>query len=522
MSCPAPVPVLTRLGVVALATAFALPVSADGIGPEMVATAEPLGSQRARGADLDGDGDEDLVVAARYDDEIQWYENLDGLGTFGPKNVITGLVDGADALWVADLDGDGDTDVISGSRYDDKVAWYENTDGLGTFGPQLLLTDAADGPSSVTAADVDLDGDLDVVFASRFDDRLGWFENLDGLGTFSAGMVISFAADGPNSVTTADVDGDGDPDVISGSRYDDRVAWYENTDGQGSFGPQRVISDLADHCQMVFAADFDGDGDVDVASASRFDNKVAWYENTDGLGTFGPQIVLSLGAVECKAVSAADLDGDGDQDILSAAYGNHQVAWYENTDGLGTFAPGSLVNDQATHVQFVTTADFDGDGDPDVVSTATGDADKHLVAGPDDRVSWHESAFCGVSQPALEVSLAGDPPNPMALLPGVTTGPVLWETWDPVVDHTSFLPAATLDLLVIGLGEVNLPSPYGTILTFPPVSILTNPEPGSPFAVPLPNACASVGSVVRAQGASLDAGGQIALTNALVLTLGTE
>ena len=74
--------------------------------------------------------------------------------------------------------------------------------------------------------------------------------------------------------------------LASGS--DDKIAWYENTDGAGSFGPQQVISTLADVASSVFAADVDGDGDTDVLSASSNDDKIAWYENTDGAGGFGP------------------------------------------------------------------------------------------------------------------------------------------------------------------------------------------------------------------------------------------
>ena len=51
--------------------------------------------------------------------------------------------------------------------------------------------------------------------------------------------------------------------------------------------------DECDGAESVFAADFDGDGDMDLASASSQDNKIAWYENTDGKGTFGSQQIVS-------------------------------------------------------------------------------------------------------------------------------------------------------------------------------------------------------------------------------------
>ena len=68
-------------------------------------------------------------------------------------------------------------------------------------------------------------------------------------------------------------------DVISASGGDDKIAWYENTDGQGTFGEQQIITTDADGAKSVYATDIDGDGDMDVLSASTDDDKISWYEN---------------------------------------------------------------------------------------------------------------------------------------------------------------------------------------------------------------------------------------------------
>jgi hypothetical protein len=127
----------------------------------------------------------------------------------------------------------------------------------------------------VFAADVDGDGDTDVLSASFFDDKIAWYEN-DGSQNFTA-HIISTAANGALSVFAADVDGDGDTDVLSASYFDDKIAWYEN-DGNQNFSAH-TISTAADAATSVFAADVDGDGDLDVLSASAYDHKIAWYEN---------------------------------------------------------------------------------------------------------------------------------------------------------------------------------------------------------------------------------------------------
>ena len=172
---------------------------------------------------------------------------------------------------------------------------------------------------------------------------------LDGLelatGTFGPERLISTQTyDDYGSVFGTDVDGDGDPDVLTTFAFENKIAWYENTDGAGTFGPQQVISTSAYFALSVFAADLDGDGDTDVLSASANDNKIAWYENSDGSGNFGSQKIISTLANNPESVFAADVDGDGDIDVLSASFDDDKIAWYENLDGAGNFGPQHVIS----------------------------------------------------------------------------------------------------------------------------------------------------------------------------------
>jgi len=78
--------------------------------------------------------------------------------------------------------------------------------------------------------------------------------------------VISLSANNPYSVYAADVDADGDLDVLSAVYWDDMIAWYENDGSQGF--TEHAITTSADGAISVHAADVDGDGDMDVLSAS--------------------------------------------------------------------------------------------------------------------------------------------------------------------------------------------------------------------------------------------------------------
>jgi len=113
---------------------------------------------------------------------------------------------------------------------------------------------------------------------------------LVGQPTFTE-YSISTSADNAYSVYAADVDGDGDMDVLSASYNDDKIAWYEN-DGSESF-TEHTVTTSANGAVTVYAADVDGDGDMDVLSASYNDDKIAWYEQ-EGSPPFQPQTTAEL------------------------------------------------------------------------------------------------------------------------------------------------------------------------------------------------------------------------------------
>ncbi len=311
-------------------------------------------------ADVDGDGDMDVLSASQYHDRIAWYEN-DGNANF-TAHTISESADGARSVFAEDVDGDGDMDVLSASSLDNKIAWYEN-DGNESFTAHTITT-LADGADSVFAADVDGDGDMDVLSASGFDDRIAWYEN-DGNANFTT-HTITNTADAASSVFAADMDGDGDIDVLSASHSftPQKLAWYEN-DGNGGF-THRTGGNSTGRNASVFAADVDGDGDVDVLSASVFDDKIAWHEN-DGDESFATH-AITVSANGAKSLCSADMDGDGDMDVLSTSYDDDTIDWYRN-QGNGEFTSHTIAS-SVGRPNSVFAADVDGDGDMDVLSAS--------------------------------------------------------------------------------------------------------------------------------------------------------
>jgi hypothetical protein len=120
----------------------------------------------------------------------------------------------------ADLDGDGDLDALEIPPSGPGIAWYENTDGRGGFGEkQIIATDALQ--STARTADIDSDGDLDVLLKGTV-----WLENIDGQASSWRQHVMSSRAKHAGAIFATDLDGDGDVDVLA--EMNDEIIWFEN------------------------------------------------------------------------------------------------------------------------------------------------------------------------------------------------------------------------------------------------------------------------------------------------------
>src|SRR5690554_3242617 len=285
------------------------------------------------------------------------------------------------------LDNDGDIDVLASAYFSGEIVWYENLDGQGNFSARKVV-DIIPKTFSVIAADVDSDGDLDIIGVSRENGHgLFWFENLDGNGNFSAQKIIDNQISS-RSVVAVDFDGDGDLDILINGHTSYRISWYENLDGQGNFGPKQIIDGTGGYANMVAAADITGDGAMDIISVSPGDNEVAWFENMDGLGNFGPKKTITNTLTQAWAVHVADLDNDGDMDVLATSvetYGG-EVVWFENLDGQGNFSEKKVISTEVMSPRSVIAADIDGDGDMDVISASQND----------NKIAWYRNQTLGV------------------------------------------------------------------------------------------------------------------------------
>lgn len=338
------------------------------VGPAAHAQDSPApanGTSLIYAEDFNSDSAPDVLVASPKSNELIWFRNEDPRGTFSEKNVISTKVRLTKSVFAMDVDGDGDSDALSASSFDDKLSWYKNTDGYGSFGEQKVFDGNAGSPYSIYGADFTGNGSLDLAFASNENGKTAWCKN-EG-STLSEQNVIATNADGARSVHAGDISSNGNIDiamVASSFAGTNKVSWYRNT--PGGFASENIVSQKHQGLRSVIAVDVTQNDNVDLLAASAGDGKIAWYKNTDGYGTFSEQKVITTNAPGVQTIAVADVDGDGDYDVLSASNRKGKIAWYENLDDQEGFSDQKVITSQGNY-SALHVADIKQDGDPDVI-----------------------------------------------------------------------------------------------------------------------------------------------------------
>jgi len=287
------------------------------------------GPRSVYGIDVDNDSDID-VVSASDSGGIKWYANNGSSPPGWTKHTIATTTNFAFSVFAIDIDSDKDIDVLSASVNDNKIAWYENN---GSYPPNWTthtINTSAINARSVFAIDIDKDNDTDVLSASSVDDKIAWYENKGSIPPNWTARIITTSADSARSVYAIDIDKDNDIDVLSASSLDNKITWYENNGSSPPSWTARNITTSAAGAFAVFAKDIDNDNDIDVLSASGADGRIAWYENNGSSLPGWTVHNISTNCNNAKSVYAIDIDKDNDVDALSACFNDNSINWYES------------------------------------------------------------------------------------------------------------------------------------------------------------------------------------------------
>lgn len=287
-------------------------------------------------ADMNGDGIQDLVELSTSDSTVNVVTvDADGNFTLLPPQSFADITQ-MSSVAITDVNGDGIPDVIisdgSGSAAGVRVLL---NDGHGSLAADLSYpseTGAGSGPVSVSVADINGDGKPDLVTANGRDGTVSVLIN-NGDGTFAVPVTYPAGTD-PVAVAVGDVNGDGLPDLAVADSAGNSVQVLLN-DGAGGFAAPVAIPDGSNPVAVILA-DVNGDGHTDIVVADQGDSKVAILIGA-GDGTFAAPVFYGTGPSP-GWIAAQDLSGDGRLDLVTANYSDGSVSVFANT-GHGDFVP---------------------------------------------------------------------------------------------------------------------------------------------------------------------------------------
>lgn len=303
--------------------------------------------------------------------------------TYGGTGVLSGgseVATGDTPLRVAmaDIDNDGDVDLLA-PNYGGNTVSVRVNNGRGVFTGTTEIPVGAN-PRAVATGDIDADGDLDFLVTDDSGGFSGGNVNVrvnNGSGGFTAPAgtgTIPVGGSGPQVVTLADVDGDGDLDMLvtnfqnlatTGSSVSVRL-----NNGAGVFGGGSDVQ-LPSGAIGLAVGDIDNDGDLDFLT-SNFNTGLVSVQLNNGRGSFSAAANVTVG-LAVVALTLGDLDNDGDLDLLVTNADNGgpmSVVQVRLNNGNGSFSSSPDVLTGGSLTQSLVTADMDGDGDLDLL-TAT-------------------------------------------------------------------------------------------------------------------------------------------------------
>ncbi|MFY0631095.1 MAG: T9SS type A sorting domain-containing protein [Flavobacteriaceae bacterium] len=416
--------------------------------------------------DINGDSYEDIVFSSNYDDNLKYKLNING-NSFSSETIIDNSLSDPYNLLVKDFDNDGLKDIIISTTSDDKIGWYKNNNG--SFSPIVQITNNVSNPKYFLVEDIDNNNSLEIIVSSYQNNvpenqKLSIFKQNSTSSSYVEN-VINFYFSAANTIRIADLNNDGNNDIISAfksimwnknygnnifsSQYllssniesgqvndieikdmnsdgwldviglvDNKLEIYKNVNGEqfelaysqtinngaedleisdlnnngnfdilishgdGEFPISKIINDGNFSFQNISTVytfggtgykaynfkcgDIDNDGDIDIVVGANDVSEVHWLKN-DGNGVFNYQFIAS--SIPCDKIDIGDIDNDGNIDIVTAgsnSYGVSDLNWFKR--GSEGYSSAIKIDDQS--LKSITLGDIDNDGFLDIVGTS--------------------------------------------------------------------------------------------------------------------------------------------------------
>jgi len=303
----------------------------DGGNPlsfkKQVIDANFAGAFSVHAADVDGDHDLDVFGAAWHAHQIACWRNDSGTWT---KQIIAGSYTNAHAVYACDLDQDGDVDVLGASAGLNRISWWRNNGGVPISWTEQTLSTNFTGARSVHVADIDNDGDYDVVGAALASNTVAWWQNNGGNPIQWSYIVIDVNFAGAHKIVCYDIDKDGNMDILGAGFANSEISWWRNSGGNPIGWQKQLIDRSMVGALEAYPADLDNDGDIDIVGTANTGDDLAWYANDGSQSIRWTKYMIDANFNGAWPIYTSDFDDDGDVDILAGADASNTVAWWEN------------------------------------------------------------------------------------------------------------------------------------------------------------------------------------------------
>ncbi len=286
--------------------------------------------------DIDRDDDIDVLGAGWEAGEISWWRNDGGTPIIWTKQIIATGYTEAHEVYSCDFDDDGDLDVFAASAGLNRITWWRNDGGSPITWAEQTIADDCGGARSVAVSDLDNDGDFDVVGAGFLSNDVFWYRNDGGTPVTWVKNTVVSDFKGAHHVIACDMDLDGDDDIIGTAAIGNKIAWWRNDGGSPITWVQQTIAVGFSGALRIALHDIDLDGDTDCVGTAVNAGDVRWWSNDGGSPIMWTEYDIDASCSGAWLLVCADFDSDGDFDV--AAGSMNAVYWYAN----GLYYPGNL------------------------------------------------------------------------------------------------------------------------------------------------------------------------------------
>jgi alpha-tubulin suppressor-like RCC1 family protein len=335
--------------------------------------------------DLNGDSHPDIVVTNRHSPNVIYIHNA----TSEPFNGVTGTYMTADSytsttIALADIDGDDCTDVIVGNKSLPNRYYLNN----GTADPfsgitGVNISDETYDTRVIAVADVNGDGSPDVISGNYNEfNRISFNNGSSEPYQYATRVSLTHQQEATRALVIEDIDSDGDLDIIVGNEGQANRLHLNNGTDDPFYGESSLfVSADTDNTTSLAVGDIDNDGDMDVI-VGNYNQINKLYLNNARPDPFHGVTAQEIGASAYNTLSIklVDIDGDGDLDVLEGNASQTNKVYLNN----GTSTPfsgvaGINIQEISDNTIALDTGDLDHDGDPDLVIVNENEPNQYLL-----------------------------------------------------------------------------------------------------------------------------------------------